>query len=280
MRPFHSTPEMGPSLEKYTPDHSQAKILLVDDRPANLLAMEAILTPLGVTLLKAGSGREALDLVEKQEFALILMDVRMPEMDGIRTVESIARIRGTAVRIPIIFLTAAGVDTDEMRAAYARGAVDFLQKPFDPEILRSKVSVFVDLYLKEQTIRQQAVLLHRREIERFQRRNDLRYRALTDAMPQCVWVARSNSNVYYCNQHSIDYTGIAAASDLLDRVVHPDDREQTNSEWRDAREQRRSFEVKVRLRRHDGEYLWHLLRGVPSRVPRTRAIRDGESRQG
>ena len=249
--------------ETLTPDNSQAQILLVDDRAANLLALEAILDPLGVTLVKAESGRQALAVVEKEEFALILMDVRMPEMDGLKTVDSIARIRGSAARIPIIFLTAAAVDADETRDAYARGAVDFLQKPFDPEILRSKVLVFVDLYLKEQTIRRQAALLHKREIERFQRRNDLRFRALMDAIPQCVWVARPNGAINYNNQRSIDYAGVAAGPAMFEHILHPEEREAAMGEWRAAREQQRPFESKIRLRRADGEYLWHLWRGEP-----------------
>jgi len=249
--------------ETLSPDNSQAKILLVDDRPANLLALDAILSPLGVTLIKADSGRQALAVIEKEEFALILMDVRMPEMDGLKTVDSIARIRGSSERIPIIFLTAAAVDADETRDAYARGAVDFMQKPFDPEILRSKVLVFVDLYLKEQTIRRQAALLHKREIERFQRRNELRFRALTDAMPQCVWVARPNGAIYYCNQWSIDYAGVVAGPAMFERILHPEQREGAIAEWRAAREQRRAFESKIRLRRADGEYMWHLWRGEP-----------------
>jgi PAS domain S-box-containing protein len=253
----------GGNPETLAPDNSQAKILLVDDRAANLLALEAILSPLGVGLVKAQSGQQALDLVEKEEFALILMDVRMPEMDGLKTVESIARVRGTAARIPIIFLTAAGVETGETRDAYVRGAVDFLQKPFDPDILRSKVSVFVDLYLKEQTIKHQAALLHKREIERFQRRNELRFRALTDAMPQCVWVARTNGAIYYCNQRGIDYAGVVAGPDMFERIVHPAERDAAMAEWRVGREKRQAFELKIRLRRADGEYMWHLWRGEP-----------------
>src|SRR5712692_11058366 len=105
--------QTGGNPESPTPDNSQVRILLVDDRPSNLVALDAILSPLGVTLVKAGSGREALQLVAKEEFALILMDVRMPEMDGLKTVESIARIRGSAARIPIIFLTATSGDAEE-----------------------------------------------------------------------------------------------------------------------------------------------------------------------
>src|SRR5258708_23051138 len=97
------TPSGNP--DTLTPDNSQAKVLLVDDRAANLLALEAILGPLGVTLVKAQSGELALELVEKEEFALILMDVRMPEMDGLKTVESIARIRGSSAPLPIILPT-------------------------------------------------------------------------------------------------------------------------------------------------------------------------------
>src|SRR5258708_10185836 len=129
----------------------RANILLVDDRPANLLALEAILDPLEQRLVRATSGEEALEKLQDEEFALILMDVRMPGMDGLRTAEVICQ-RESAARIPIIFLTAVPIGNSDVASGYARGAVDFLLKPFDPEILRSKVSVFVDLPQKEQMI--------------------------------------------------------------------------------------------------------------------------------
>ena len=187
----------------------KASILLVDDRPANLLALEAILDSLGQRLVRATSGEEALEKLEGEEFAVILMDVRMPGMDGLRTAEMINQ-RENAARIPIIFLTAVPIGNADVVSGYERGAVDFLLKPFDPEILRSKVSVFVDLYQKEQMIKRQSALLRQRDREAFERRSELRFRSLIDALPQCVWVARADLSFYYWNRRAVDYIGIQA----------------------------------------------------------------------
>jgi PAS domain S-box-containing protein len=245
---------------------SKAGILLVDDRPANLLALEAILDPLEQKLVRASSGEEALQKLEGEEFAVILMDVRMPGMDGLRTAELISQREATA-RVPIIFLTAVPIGNADVVSGYARGAVDFLLKPFDPEILRSKVSVFVDLHQKEQMIRRQAALLRQRDREAFERRSELRFRSLMDALPQCVWVARADLTFYYWNKRAADYIGLPVSpvgADRLFEFVHPDDVEMIKSEWQMATGLQRPSEVQVRLRRHsDGAYRWFLLRGVP-----------------
>jgi len=245
----------------------KASILLVDDRAANLLALEAILDSLDQHLVRATSGEEALEKLQEQEFAVILMDVRMPGMDGLRTAEVISQ-RESAARVPIIFLTAVPIANADVVSGYARGAVDFLLKPFDPEILRSKVSVFVDLYQKEQMIRRQAGLLRQRDREAFERRSELRFRSLMDALPQCVWVARSDLTFYYWNKRAVDYIGmpasVAVSADRLFEFVHPDDLATISSEWRVATGLQRPAEVQVRLRRHaDGAYRWFLMRGVP-----------------
>jgi PAS domain S-box-containing protein len=247
----------------------KAGILLVDDRPANLLALEAILDPLNQHLVRAMSGEEALEKLQGDEFAVILMDVRMPGMDGLRTAEVISQ-RKSAARVPIIFLTAVPIANADVVSGYERGAVDFLLKPFDPEILRSKVSVFVDLYQKEQMIKRQAGLLRQRDREAFERRSELRFRSLMDALPQCVWVARADQTFYYWNQRAAEYIGlqasVAVGADRLLEFVHPDDLEMTKKEWRLATSLQRSSEVRIRLRRHsDGAYRWFLLRGVPQR---------------
>src|SRR5260370_3458372 len=165
------------------PAEANASILMVDDRPANLVALEAILDSVGARLVRGNSGEEALKALEEGEFAVILMDVRMPGMDGLRAIELIKE-REQSARIPIILLTAVSIDTSDIAGGYERGAVDFILKPFDPEILRSKVSVFVDLYLKEQMINRQAELLPQREPEPFEPRSEQRFRALIDALPQ------------------------------------------------------------------------------------------------
>ncbi|MEO7909568.1 MAG: response regulator [Roseiflexaceae bacterium] len=130
-------------------------ILLVDDRPENLLALEALLQPLGYNLVKASSGEAALRYVLQYDFAVILLDVQMPNIDGFETAELIRR-RELSRSTPIIFLTA--VSTSELHIAkgYLVGAVDYLLKPFLPEILLSKVAIFVDLYAKTAEVRQQA----------------------------------------------------------------------------------------------------------------------------
>jgi signal transduction histidine kinase len=133
-------------------------ILLVDDRAENLLALAAMLEPLGYNLVKARSGQEALRYVLHEDFALILLDVQMPGMDGFETAELI-RGRERSRHIPIIFLTAVNTSERHIFRGYLAGAVDYLLKPFVPEILLSKVAVFVDLHQKTNQIQRQASVL-------------------------------------------------------------------------------------------------------------------------
>lgn len=136
----------------------KAKILLVDDRPENLLALEAILSALDQTLVRASSGEEALKALLTDDFAVILLDVQMPGMDGFETAAHIKRRERTR-DIPIIFLTAINHGPHHTFRGYAAGAVDYISKPFDPWVLRAKVSVFVDLYMKNCQLKEQAALL-------------------------------------------------------------------------------------------------------------------------
>ena len=136
----------------------QARILLVDDRAENLIALDAILSSLNQILVPVRSGEQALRALVNQEFAVVLLDIMMPGMDGFETA---ARIKQDASisDVPIIFLTAASGQPEEAFRGYAAGAVDYLAKPFDPEVLKAKVAVFVDLYLKASQLRDQAELL-------------------------------------------------------------------------------------------------------------------------
>src|SRR6266581_200136 len=136
----------------------KAKILLVDDREENLVALEAILSSLDQALVSVRSGEEALKALLTDDFAVILLDVVMPGMDGFETAGHIKR-RAKTRDIPIIFLTAVGADSDHAFRGYAAGAVDYISKPFDPWVLRAKVSVFVELYAKNRQLRAQAELL-------------------------------------------------------------------------------------------------------------------------
>jgi hypothetical protein len=140
----------------------RVNILLVDDQPANLLALEAMLQGLGQTLIKAESGREALKWLLTHDCAVILLDVKMPDMDGFETA-ALIRQRDKSRDTPIIFLTAADKTHTEAVRGYAVGAVDYLVKPVVPEFVRSKVSVFVELAKKTEQLRRQAELLRESE---------------------------------------------------------------------------------------------------------------------
>jgi PAS domain S-box-containing protein len=149
-----------------------ARILMVDDRPENLMALEAILEPLEVELVRANSGEEALRQVLLHDFAVILLDVQMPGMNGFETAQLIKK-RERSRLTPIIFLTAINKDEHFVYAGYEVGAVDYMFKPFNPDVLRSKVAVFVDLYLKTEQLKEQEKRLRESEL----RELELQHRA-------------------------------------------------------------------------------------------------------
>ena len=144
---------------------SSPKILIVDDRPENLLALEAILQGLGHELVKAHSGEEALKRLLTEDFALILLDVQMPGMDGFETATHIKQRERTR-DVPIVFLTAIDGEAHQAFRGYAAGAVDYLSKPFDPWVLRAKVGVFIELYERRRELAEQAAEL-RRQLEKY-----------------------------------------------------------------------------------------------------------------
>jgi signal transduction histidine kinase len=146
------------SLPADPPVDERVNILLVDDQPANLTALEAMLQGLGQNLITAGSGREALKWLLTHDFAVILLDVKMPEMDGFETA-ALIRQRDKSRHTPILFLTAADNTQTQAVRGYAVGAVDYLVKPVVPEFVRSKVAVFVELAKKTELLRRQARLL-------------------------------------------------------------------------------------------------------------------------
>ncbi len=141
---------------------TRPRILLVDDSPANLVALEAVLRPLALDLVLACSGAEALDKVSDTAFAVVLLDVQMPEMDGF---EVASRIRATASgrEVPIIFLTAIHRDEGYARKGYASGGADYITKPFDPDVLRARVKAFADLFRQREELRARDVEVRTRE---------------------------------------------------------------------------------------------------------------------
>jgi len=144
------------------PTAEKLDILLVDDKVENLLALEAILQSPDYRLIKTSSGSEAIEYLQTHDCAIILLDVQMPEMDGFETAAVIKRNERSR-NIPIIFLTAIDQDSQYVHRGYSAGAVDYLFKPLDAEILRSKVAVFAELYRTKEEIRRQAQLLQQRE---------------------------------------------------------------------------------------------------------------------
>jgi len=146
---------------------SRVNILLVDDRPENLLALEAILEPLGQNMIRADSGPEALKQVLWLDFAVILLDVQMPGMNGFEVAE-IIKSRERSRTIPIIFLSAINKEDAYVFKGYSMGAVDYVFKPFNTDVLRSKVAVFVELFFKQRELQNQGELLResqKRELE-------------------------------------------------------------------------------------------------------------------
>ncbi|HTB72542.1 MAG TPA: response regulator [Polyangiaceae bacterium] len=141
---------------------SPARVLLVDDSPANLIALEAVLKPLGLDLVLARSGAEALEKAAEGSFAVALLDVQMPDIDGF---EVASRIRATASgkEMPIIFLTAIHRDERYARKGYASGAADYITKPYDPEVLRARVKAFADLFRQREELRAHDVEVRTRE---------------------------------------------------------------------------------------------------------------------
>lgn len=127
------------------------KVLIVDDNPANLTALNALLADLEVIVIETRSGNEALSLTLEHDFALVMLDVQMPEMDGFETAE-LMRMNQLTRHVPIIFVTAISKEQSHIFRGYDNGAVDYIFKPLDPHIIRSKVTVFVDLYRQKQIV--------------------------------------------------------------------------------------------------------------------------------
>ncbi len=173
------------------PAEDRIKILLVDDTPENLVSLEAALDGLGQDLVLANSGMEALRHLLEDDFAAILLDVKMPEMDGFQTAELI-RSRKRSRDVPILFLT--GYKSDEhLFRGYDLGAVDFLFKPIVPEILRSKVSVFVELSRNTRLLRHQTEVL---------RKAEQKFRSLLEAAPDAMIISSAGGDISLVNSQA------------------------------------------------------------------------------
>jgi PAS domain S-box-containing protein len=250
-------------------------LLLVDDRTEDLLTLSHVLAGPEYHVSTASSGPEALKRLLEQDFGVILLDVYMPTMDGFELAELIKQ-RERSQHTPIIFLTAAGSDMPQIYRGYSVGAVDYLTKPVDPDVVRAKVAVFADLFRKDRRLERHAKEL--REGERRQREEMLselrhaaerRYMNLAEAVPLSVWTAAPNGDLKYANRYWTKYTGITldeARGMGWASAVHDADRDGYMLAWREAIEKGSPFQQECRIyRMGDGVHRWHLSRAVPER---------------
>ena len=235
--------------------NAPVNVLLVDDRPENLLALEAILEPLGETLVRASSGEEALRHLDTIRFALVLLDVAMPGMDGFEVARRVKARRDSA-NTPIIFLTANNPDERSVLMGYDAGAVDYLFKPLTPEVVKSKVTVFCDLFRS-------------RERERAQRRlqeSERRLRSLVEATAAAVWKTNPEGEIVAEEDDWRMLTGQSfdqmKGLGWLD-AVHPADRDRTVKGLRHALASGGVFEIEHRIKTPSGEYREMSARAVP-----------------
>nr|UXE44637.1 adaptive-response sensory-kinase SasA [uncultured bacterium] len=226
-------------------------------------------------LICAASGPEALRLLlENDDFSVILLGVSMREMDGFE-LASIIRQRERMTKVPLLFLAGADADEPLVVRGYRAGAVDFLFEPFLPEIVRSKVRVFAEMFRQKRRIEEQTARLleaERREGEllvlELRLASERRLRALANAMPQIIWVSRADGTIEYFNTRWFEYTGLSAeaTAGTWRGVVHPDDAESSEAAWTLATRERVACTFEVRLRAADGAYRWHLARALPEQA--------------
>jgi PAS domain S-box-containing protein len=248
------------------------RVLVVDDDERNLLAIRTVLEDVG-EVVEARSGEEALrHLLKEEEFAVILLDVYMPGMDGYETAQ-IIRNRDQTKRIPIVFLSAVNKETEHLIRGYSMGAVDYVFKPVDPVVLRSKVAVFVDLFAMRREIqrkaRQEQALLdanlranaERLRVEQELRLAEQRQGAIIQSLPIVLYLeaidAAPRAPRFVSGNFSAltgyTFDEIQAAPDLWIERLHPDDRDRVTAALA-GRPQGRSLAVEYRWQCADGQY--------------------------
>jgi PAS domain S-box-containing protein len=227
-------------------DGSKASILIVDDNEANLTALEAILRDLGQDIVRARSGSEALRLLFDRDFAVVLLDVRMPDMDGFETAELI-RKRQRSRHTPIILITAADVSQDQIARGYSVGAVDYIFKPFLPEVLKAKVTIFLELFKKSQEIRE----------------SEIRLRTLIANVPGAVYRRQASPpwDMLFLSESIEDLSGYPA-SDFVERrrpfasIVHPDDERASTEALAETVRRNGSHATEYRIVHRSGRVRW------------------------
>jgi PAS domain S-box-containing protein len=258
----------------------KATILVVDDEPDNRFALSHVLAELEQRIVEAGSGEDALRFLLREECAVILLDANMPGLDGYATAELIRR-RERSRHIPIIFVSAIDKDDEHIARAYAMGAVDYVFKPVDPVILRSKITVLVDLYLKNEEVRRQAQLermlqeenlrirQEKLEAERQLRQIEERQTAIVRSLPLALYSARLKgrfSGPRFVSEGMAEAIGFPAARfvedpDLWPERIHPDDRERVLADVASLQSSG-GMSTEYRWICADGTHRWFLDRAV------------------
>jgi PAS domain S-box-containing protein len=273
-------------------DDAPINILIVDDEPKNLTVLETVLNDPCYRLVRAESVDEALLALIVEEFALLILDIRMPGMTGFELAQMIKERKRTA-HVPIIFLTAYYNEDQHVLEGYGTGAVDYLHKPVNPGILRSKVSVFADLYRRtrecglanrallaevaerrrvEEQLRVLNDTLEQRVTERTDalRESEQRFRQLADSMPQMVWTARRDGYLDYYNARWFEFTGFGPERygnlGNWEPILHPDDSKRCQDAWRESVLTGEPYWTDYRLwDRRGNRYCWYLGRALPVR---------------
>jgi PAS domain S-box-containing protein len=263
--------------------HEKVNILMVDDQPAKLLSYEVILAELGENLIKATSGKEALEHLLKTNIAVVLMDVSMPDLDGFELADLI-RQHPRFQRTAIIFISAVYLtDMDRLRG-YERGAVDYISVPVIPELLRAKVSIFAELHRKAHQLETLNRELEKRVAERTEElerraqtlqqlnseiaRKHQELDAIVRTAPDIIFSRQADGARDYVSHRFYEYTGAAAGSangfGWLD-FLHSEDRERSMSQWMRCVKSGENYESEYRIRGKDGFYRWFRARAVPIR---------------
>jgi PAS domain S-box-containing protein len=240
---------------------------MVDDQPAKLLSYEVILSELGENLLKASSGKEALEQLLKVDVAVVLMDVSMPDLDGFQLAEMIRehpRFQKTA----IIFISAVHLTDVDRIKGYQRGAVDYISVPVIPELLRAKVTVFAELHRKTRQLERLNRDLELRVAQRTEelQASESQFRTLANSIPQLAWITDTEASALWFNQRWYEYTGTSwetMRGRASQQLIHPDHAERVVAGVKLSWEAGQPWEDTYPLRGHDGEYRWFLSRALP-----------------
>jgi PAS domain S-box-containing protein len=262
---------LSKDLQKgYAPQKERMNILLVDDQPSKLITYQAILEELDENLIQATSGREALEkLLKLSDVAVVLLDVSMPEIDGFETARLI-REHPRFQRTAVIFISAIHLTDLDRVKGYERGAVDYISVPVNAELLRARVSVFVDLHRAgrqlERLNRELELRVRERTLELQQ--SEAQFRTLANSIPQLAWMADPDGSILWYSDRWYEYTGLSKeetnGSTWKSRVA-PENKNAVLETWDASIGAGEPFEMEFRLRGADGVYRWFLTQVTPIR---------------